>query len=100
MATASATSPILKHRTLADLLKSLGGISAARVRRQPLPGTATSLDVIAIQDRESRLCELVDGTLVDKVMGFDESISAGPLAWACSTTSRPTIWARSLVPTE
>ncbi len=71
MATASATSPIPDHRTLADLLKCLAGISAARVRLQPFPGTATERDVIAIHDRENRLCEFVDGTLVDKVMGFD-----------------------------
>ncbi len=76
MATATATSPILNHRTLADLLESLGGISADRVRVHPFPGTATESDVIAVHDRENRLCELVDGTLVDKVMGFDESIYA------------------------
>jgi hypothetical protein len=79
MATASATSTLLDHQTLADLLASLGGISAARVRLRPFPGTATERDVIAIHDRENRLCELVDGTLVEKVMGFDESIYA-PLA--------------------
>jgi Uma2 family endonuclease len=61
------------HQTLADLLESLGGIRASRVRFQPLPGTATERDVIAAHDRENRLCELVDGTLVEKVMGFDES---------------------------
>jgi Uma2 family endonuclease len=76
MATASATSPPLDRRTLADLLESLGRISAARVRLRPFPGTATESDVIAIHDRENRLCELVDGTLVEKVMGFDESIYA------------------------
>jgi Uma2 family endonuclease len=82
MATESATLPILNHRTLADLLKCLGGISAARVRLQPFPGTATESDVIAVHDRENRLCELVDGTLVDKVMGFDESIHAALLLGA------------------
>jgi Uma2 family endonuclease len=76
MATASATIPTVNHRTLADLLKCLGGISASRVRLQPFPGTATESDVVAVHERENRLCELVDGTLVDKVMGFDESIFA------------------------
>ena len=79
MATATSASPVLNHRTLADLLKSLGGISADRVRFQPFPGTATESDVIAVHDRENRLCELIDGTLVDKVMGFDESIYAALL---------------------
>jgi Uma2 family endonuclease len=59
--------------TVADLLDSLGGIPPERVRLQPPPGTATEDDVIAIHAREKRLCELVDGTLVEKPMGFDES---------------------------
>jgi Uma2 family endonuclease len=63
-------------RTVADLLKSLGSVPANRVRWQPLPGTATVSDVVAIHDSENRLCELVDGVLVEKVMGFDESIYA------------------------
>ena len=100
MATATATSSVLNHRTLADLLTSLGGIAADRVRLQPFPGTATESDVIAVHDRENRLCELVDGTLVDKVMGFDESIYAALLVGTlCSTSSRPTTRAKLPVPT-
>ncbi len=68
------------HQTIADLLKRLGGVSAARVRLQPSPGTATERDVVAVHDRENRLFELVDGTLVEKVMGFDESRFAVLLA--------------------
>ncbi len=68
----SAPRPIA-HRTIADLLKSLGGIPASRVLLAPTPGTATKRDVIAIHRREGRLCELVDGTLVEKTMGFEES---------------------------
>jgi Uma2 family endonuclease len=62
--------------TLADLLQQLGGISAARVRLRPSPGTATERDVLAMHDRENRLCELVDGALVEKVMGYLEAIVA------------------------
>jgi Uma2 family endonuclease len=65
---------------MADLLESLGRISPARVRIRPYPGTATERDVIVVHDRENRLCELVDGTLVEKVMGFDESRFAVVLA--------------------
>ena len=68
------------HRTIADLLEQLGDIPAERVRSQPYPGTATERDVIDVHDRENRLCELVDGTLVEKVMGFEESIFAVYLA--------------------
>ena len=59
--------------TVADLLEALGDIPLDRIRMQPPPGTATEEDVIAIHAREKRLCELVDGTLVEKPMGFDES---------------------------
>lgn len=82
MSTASTSPSIEHHRTLAELLESLGGISAARVRLRPYPGTGTQSDVIAIHDRENRLCELVDGTLVEKVMGFDESIYAALIVGA------------------
>ena len=64
------------YRTIADLLKHLGGVSPARVRFSPWPGTATVRDVVAVHDAENRLCELIDGVLVEKVMGFDESIYA------------------------
>ena len=51
-----------------------GGILPRRVRFRPLPGTATEEDVIKIHDREHRLVELVDGVLVEKVMGYWESV--------------------------
>jgi Uma2 family endonuclease len=76
MATATETVATTNRRTVADLLRQLGNIPAERVRFQPYPGTATERDVIEVHDRENRLCELVDGTLVEKVMGFDESIYA------------------------
>jgi Uma2 family endonuclease len=75
MATASA--PFPTRWTLADLLLHLGGIAAERVRLWPAPGTATEEDVLRIQREEDRLCELVDGVLVEKVMGFHESRLAG-----------------------
>ena len=59
-------------RTMADLLRELG-VSADRVRMRPAFGNATEEDVIAVRDREKRLCELIDGYLVEKVMGHYES---------------------------
>jgi Uma2 family endonuclease len=59
---------------IADLLESLGGIPAHRVLLYPAPGTATERDLIELHERDGRLYELVDGTLVEKAMGFDESI--------------------------
>ena len=59
-----------------DLLERLGGIPASRVRFNPLPGTATERDVIALDAHDDRLCELVDGGLVEKAMGYRESLLA------------------------
>jgi Uma2 family endonuclease len=59
--------------TLADLLERLGSIPPDRVRFHPLPGTATEQDVLARPDGVKRLCELVDGVLVEKPMGYYES---------------------------
>lgn len=66
--------------TLADLLERFGPIPAARIRYEPPPGTATEEDVIALEARENRLFELVDGVLVEKAMGFYESFLAMRLA--------------------
>ncbi len=71
--------------TLDDLLKQLGGISPRRVRLNPPPGMATERDVLNILDHENRLCELVDGTLVEKPMGVLESCLAGDIHWALKT---------------
>jgi Uma2 family endonuclease len=62
--------------TLGDLLLQLGCISPHRVRLHPAPGEGTEQDVIDIHDRTKRLYELVDGVLVEKVMGFPESVLA------------------------
>jgi Uma2 family endonuclease len=58
---------------LADLHRQLGGIPLHRIRLYPPPGLATVADVTAVSDNEDRLCELIDGTLVEKPMGYYES---------------------------
>jgi len=65
--------------TLADLVDRLGGVPLDRIRYRPLPGTATEEDVVRIEEQENRLCELVDGVLVEKPMGLRESLLAGGL---------------------
>jgi Uma2 family endonuclease len=71
-----------RAQTLADLLRRLGGIAPDRVRLRPPPGTATEDDVLEIERSENRLCELVDGVLVEKAMGFRESLLAAALCEA------------------
>lgn len=75
--------------TLADLLERLGGIAPARVRYHPAPGTATEADVIAARGREGRNCELIDGVLVEKAMGYPESLLAVALAGLLREFVRP-----------
>ena len=62
--------------TIADLLRDLGGISPQRIRLRPAPGRATEKDVVRIEEKEDRLYELIDGVLVEKVMGAKESLLA------------------------
>ena len=63
--------------TLGDLLHRLGDIPADRVRFRPTPGEATEQDCFDAQRRFGVLCELIDGTLVEKTMGLYESVLAG-----------------------
>lgn len=63
--------------TWEERLADLGNVPACRVRFVPAPGTATIEDVIRLSESEGRLFELVDGTLVEKAMGWQESLLAG-----------------------
>jgi Uma2 family endonuclease len=74
---APPAAPLAGVTTIGALLKRLGNIPAGRVRLHPAPGTATEQDVIEILDRENRPCELVEGTLVEKPVGYTESEIAG-----------------------
>ncbi len=69
-------------RTAADLVKRLGSIPLDRIRLQPPLGTATEQDLIEIERRRDSLCELVDGTIVDKAAGFRESLVTSQLSFA------------------
>lgn len=66
----------LEAGSVAELLRQLGDVPAWRVRLHPSPGQATERDVLDIHARTKRLCELIDGVLVEKVMGYRESFLA------------------------
>lgn len=67
--------PVLETENVADLIAHLG-VPPERIKMRPLPGTATEEDVIVTRP----LCELIDGVLVEKAMGFFESRLAVILA--------------------
>ncbi|MFO7905374.1 MAG: Uma2 family endonuclease [Pirellulaceae bacterium] len=79
MAAASCTETIPGEWTLADLVGELGGIPLERIRANPPLGTATEEDVLRSKSRHNRICELIDGVLVDKPMGTYESLLAAVL---------------------
>jgi len=78
--------------TAVDLSHRFGPILLRRIRMTPEPGTATEQDVLDIHQREKRLYELVDGILVEKTMGYSESI----LAVAISTILHSWVAPRNL----
>lgn len=60
-----------------------------RIVFNPPPGTATEADVLRLDDHEDRLCELVDGTLVEKPVGYEESLIASQIIHLLLTFVRP-----------
>lgn len=67
----ATVSPTIK--TLADLQERLGGVPLDRIRFRPWPGSATVQDLLDVQEREGVLCELVEGVLLEKTVGFTEA---------------------------
>jgi Uma2 family endonuclease len=51
----------------------LGDVPAGRILVRPFPCTATERDLVEAVERDGLLCELVDGVLVEKAMGWYES---------------------------
>jgi Uma2 family endonuclease len=85
----SGSPDVAVHYTVADLHEQLGGVPLERIRMIPLPGTATEADLLAVNDRTDYLCELIDGTLVEKTMGSPESILAAMVITALSNFVKP-----------
>jgi Uma2 family endonuclease len=78
---ATADEPLEVEDTLAELIEQLGDIPLHRIRMKPPPGTATEKDVLAaLKGPRKRLCELVDGVLVEKAMGIREALLAAEIA--------------------
>ena len=63
-----------------ELVRRLGDVPTCRICVDPPPGQATEADVLAyLHGPDKRLFELVDGTLVEKPVGYQESSIAAIL---------------------
>ena len=71
--------PVRHFDNGAEWLDALGGVPLERVIFDPLPGTATEADLLLFVERDKRLCELIDGTLVEKPVGLIEAAIASNL---------------------
>jgi Uma2 family endonuclease len=67
--------------TVADVQARLIGVSPGRIRTYPAPGTATEADLLQAEARGHRICELVNGILVEKPMASYESALAGAVIY-------------------
>ncbi len=68
-----SANPYRPPYSFAEVLHRLGDVPADRVRFKPMPGTAVLNDLL---EPENSRCELVDGTLVEKTVGVEESMLA------------------------
>jgi Uma2 family endonuclease len=78
-----------KTWTVADLYHRFGTIQFERIRQNPPPGSGTVDDVVRLNDHEDRLYELVDGILLEKTVGVQESIIAVTIATLLSIFVKP-----------
>ena len=82
--TAVAKRGIETAADLLDRIQHLGSIPPYRVLLRPTPGEATEADLLSHAKRTKRLCELVDGVLVEKATGYGEACLAGWLVMCLS----------------
>lgn len=71
----------IAYQNFGELLHALGDIPPSRVRLNPPPGQATEADLLRLNDRKESLYELVEGTLVEKAMGYAEGHLATRLSY-------------------
>ena len=72
-----------------DWIAALGDVPLDRVVFDPLPGTATEDDLLAlVEGHPKRLCELIEKTLVEKPVGLHEATVASELAFEIKTWNR------------
>lgn len=75
----TSTSRFDGNATLEDVRRHLGNIPASRIHLYPQPGTATIRDLERLEGMTRGACELIDGIIVEKQMGWYESLVASVL---------------------
>ena len=80
-AVSESPAPPAAEWTVADLARRFGSLPAYRVRTCPPPGTATEQDLERVRCSTGILCELIDGTLVEKGVSDFSSGVGGLLAY-------------------
>ncbi|NNJ26432.1 Uma2 family endonuclease [Alienimonas chondri] len=65
--------------TAAEIVAQFGDVPLFRIVMDPAPGTATEADIDRIKRETGRLCELIDGTLIEKAVGAEFDLMGGEL---------------------
>jgi Uma2 family endonuclease len=86
---ASVSEPQVPIWTASEVIAHFGDIPIARILTDPKPGEATEADVIELHERHDRLCELIDGTLVEKAIGWKEAELAAWITTILNNFVRP-----------
>ena len=74
-----AERPARRAVSVADIVESFGDVDLDRIVFDPAPGTATEDDLDRVRRTTGRLCELIDGTLIEKAVSFDAALIASEL---------------------
>ncbi len=73
-----ATATLKRIQTMADVMALVGDIPPDRIRMDPPPGTATEEDVLRLGGAaDKRICELINGVLVEQPMGMPQGLLQG-----------------------
>src|SRR3954449_8787620 len=83
-----ASDAFVRYPNFAEWWHSTGDVPLERIVIDPPPGTATELDLLRLVEGD-RLVELIDGTLVEKPVGSEESLIAVNLTVALVSFTRP-----------
>jgi Uma2 family endonuclease len=75
--------------TAEELAARIGAVPLWRVRTDPSPGSATEADVERIRRDEDRICELIDGVLVEKAVSDKSAFVAAELIFFLNSFVRP-----------